>query len=57
MHTPPHGSQAAPQGCPAQGSAGGHLNVPCVTHWSPASHAVGANVGTGQLAGSVSGGQ
>jgi hypothetical protein len=33
------------------------VNVPAVTHWRAASHAVGANVGTGQPEGSASGGQ
>ncbi len=56
MHRPPHGSQAVPQAFPAHGS-GGHVKVPSVTHWSCASHAVAAKVGTGQFAGSVPGGQ
>ncbi len=56
MHIPQQGSQSAPHARPAHGF-GGQVNVPCVTHWSCASHAVGANVGTGQVDGSAPGGQ
>ena len=56
MHAPPQRSQASPHFFPAHGS-GGHVKVPTVTHWSWASQAVAANVGTGQWAGSVPGGQ
>jgi hypothetical protein len=52
-----HVSQAAPQGLPRHAASGEHVKVTDVTHWSRASQAVAANVGTGQLAGSVPGGQ
>jgi len=52
-----HGpSQRTPHALPAQVPPG-HTKVPAVTHSPRALHAVAANVGTGQLAGGVPGGQ
>jgi hypothetical protein len=50
-------SHVAPHVLPWQAASGVHVTVTAETHWSCASHAVGASVGTGQFAGSTSGGQ
>ncbi len=50
-------SHAAPQLFPRHAACGEHVNVPTVSHWSRASHAVAAKVGTGHVAGSWPGGQ
>jgi hypothetical protein len=55
MHASQH---ASPHLFPAHEKAcGGQVKVPAVTHCSCASHAVAANVGTGQRDGSVPSGQ
>jgi hypothetical protein len=50
-------SHAAPHAFPRHAACGEHVNAPTVSHWRRESHAVGAKVGTGQVAGSWPGGQ